>query len=217
MDGMPALIIVVSLLAAVAAADQNPPKNIWESEYKARTAEEMAAQFESPSRPVYRHRMEILKLLDLRPGQRVAEIGAGSGFLARMIAAAVGPSGRAIATELDPKMVEYMNIRAKREDIPNFVAQLGATDSAALEPASMDVIVVVNTFSFFEKPSEMIRSISSALGPDGLLVVVDFRRSGGEGIDPQTVSDLAERAGFTRLDQAAPVPGHYALRFRKGS
>ena len=209
-------MIRVLLLAILTAACQPLPRNVWESQYKTRSPEEMAAQFESESRPVFRHRTAIVDLLDLQPGQSVAEIGAGSGFISRMIAAAVGPTGQAVATELDRSMVEYMNVRARKEGLQNFIAQLGASDSTALEPASVDTIVIVNTFSFFERRSDMMRSIAAALRPHGLLVVIDFRRRGDEGIDPQTVSDLAVRAGLTRVDESAPVPEHYALRFRKG-
>ena len=68
----------------------------------------------------------------------VADIGAGSGFLARYIAPKVGPTGRVIATELDAGMVAYMNDRARREGLANVSAVQGRTDESGLEPSSID-------------------------------------------------------------------------------
>src|SRR6185436_5895764 len=101
--------------------------------YRTRTPADIAAQFESNSRPVFRHRAAIVDLLDLKAGMAVAEIGAGSGFLSRMIAARVGKAGRAIATELDDKMVEYMSQRALSEGLLNFKAIKGSPMSTGLE------------------------------------------------------------------------------------
>ena len=175
----------------------------------------MARQFESEGRPVYRHRADIIKLLDLAPGLAVAEIGAGSGFLSRMAGPIVAPSGRVVATELDPKMVAYMNDRAKAEGLSNVRAILGRVNAAGLDPLSMDVIVIVNTYSFFDQPDTMMRSIAGALKPGGLLVIVDFPPSNAEGTDPQDVIATASASGLTFVDRSGVVPSHFALRFRK--
>jgi protein-L-isoaspartate O-methyltransferase len=118
----PFFIAAVAFTFGLTVGSERSQRNIWERQYADRSAEAMAAQFENPSRPVFRHRADIVALLDLRPGMAVAEIGAGSGFLSRLIAQQVGPNGRVIATELDDKMVSYMNRRAAKEGITNFTA-----------------------------------------------------------------------------------------------
>src|SRR5688500_11581925 len=111
-----ALSLPLVLLAGVLVV-KDKPRNIWASQYSSRPAEAMAEQFESEARPVFRHRHEIIRLIGLRKGQVGAEIGAGSGFLSRLIAREIGPTGLAIATELDPKMIAYMNKRAATEGL----------------------------------------------------------------------------------------------------
>ncbi len=210
-----------SLVAAAIAllAAQSPARNPWADQYKTRTPAQMAQQFENETRPVYRYRVAIASLLQLKPGMVAAEIGAGSGFLSRIMAGQVGPSGRVIATELDPKMVEYMNERARGEGIRNLQAIVAQPANSGLDPASVDAIAVVNTFSFFEKPADMLQSISAALKQGGVLLVVDFPRVGQgasqEGIDADDVVALATAAGLTREMESGIVPGHYAIRFRK--
>lgn len=145
----------------------------------------------------------------------VAEIGAGSGFLSRLAAHEVGRTGRVVATELNQKMVTYMNERARAEGLPNFTAIIGRVDNAALDDQSMDAIVIVNTYSFFDRPAEMMHSIAESLKPGGMLLIVDFPRSHGEGADPDGVKKVVMAAGFRFIDSTDVVPSHYAMRFRR--
>ena len=213
------LLLILTMAMSTLAVAQENSRNIWEQQYRDRSAVDMAAQFESPSRPVYRYRLEIVGLLELKPGMIVAEIGAGSGFLSRIIAEKVTPAGKAVATELDEKMVTYMNERARAERLSNFTAVRGQLTSTGLDRASMDAIVIVNTYSFFDRPEEMLRSVAETLKPGGLLLIVDFPREGrganARGAAAADVTAVAAKAGFTKFDESSVVPQHYALKFRK--
>lgn len=194
-------------------------KNTWEEQYKARTPEAMAAQFESPTRAVFRYRVAITGLMELKPGMVAADVGAGSGFLARVMAAQVGPTGKVIATELNRGMVDYMNARAQAEGLRNFSAIQAQPASTGLDPASVDALALVDTFSFFDRPREMLESIARSLKAGGLMLIVDLPREGQGtsevGLDADEVVALVTAAGFQRLDETTLVPGEYALRFRK--
>jgi len=213
------IVVIVTMTMSALGGAQEKPRNIWEEQYHDRSAVEMAAQFESPSRPVYRHRLEIVGLLDLKPGMSVAEIGAGSGFLSRIMAEKVAPSGRAVATELDEKMVRYMNERARVEGLRNFTAIRSQPMSTGIDRASMDVVVIVNTYSFFDRPDEMLRSVKETLKPEGLLLIVDFprtsQRANAEGVNAEDVIASAAKAGLKKIAESSVVPGHYAIKFRK--
>ena len=206
-------------LALALGNAQAPARNPWADRYKTQTPAETAAQLESDTRPVYRYRVAIAGLLQLKPGMVAAEIGAGSGFLSRIMAGQVGPAGRVIATEIDPRMVDYLNERARSEGIRHLQAIAAQPSTSGLEPASVDAVAIVDTFSFFENPREMLQSISSALKHGGVLLVVDFPRVGQgpsqEGIDADALVALATGAGLTRETESGIVPGHYAIRFRK--
>ena len=204
---------------AALLVEQSAVRNVWAQQYATRSAAEMAAQFESSARPVFRYRVAIASLLQLKPGMVAAEIGAGSGFLARIMAGQVGSTGRVIATELAPAMIAYMNERARSEGIQNFSAVQGRVDGTGLEPASVDALALVNAFSFFDRPREMLQSLAATLKPGGLMLIVDLPREGQgasqAGIDAEEVVALATAAGFTRMDEIGIVPGEYALRFRR--
>jgi len=76
--------LAAALLVGAPSYGQTPTRNPWAEQYKTRTPEAMAAQFESESRAVYRYRVAIAALLQLKPGMVGAESGAGSGFVSRV-------------------------------------------------------------------------------------------------------------------------------------
>jgi predicted methyltransferase len=213
------IVADVLLAGLLLAAAQDPPKRVWEQQQKDASAEDLASRLESAARPVYRYRVAILRLLQLKPGMTAAEIGAGSGFLSRMMVKDVGPTGRVIATELDEKLVRYMTDRAKAEGLSNYTAIAGRPDGTNLEPASTDVIAMVNTYSFLDRPQDVLRSAVDALRPGGLLMIVDYPRSGEgdarSGVDAEDVIAAVRAAGLTFENENGIVPGHFALRFRK--
>ena len=172
---------------------------LWEQRYRQHSAAEMAKEFETPSRPLFRYRAAIAGMLPSNPGMSVAEIGAGSGFIARVICERVGPEGRVFANELEPSMVAYMASRARAEGLANFTAVQGTLTSAGLSPSALDAIVIADAFSCFERPDEMVRSIAEALKPAGMLVIVDLPQEGqgptATGVDADDVVTAARRAG----------------------
>ena len=208
---------ILALALCVQAAPSS--RNTWEKEYAKGTPESFAARFEEPSRALFRYRAAMAGLMQIKPGMTVAEVGAGSGYLSRYLVEKVGPTGRVIVNELEPKMVAYMNERAAREGVKNFQALQGQAASTGFEPASIDAMAVVYAFSFFDQPAGMLKSMNTSLKPNGLLLIVDVPREGidssASGMDAEEVVALATAAGFTRERENGIVPGHYALIFRK--
>jgi ubiquinone/menaquinone biosynthesis C-methylase UbiE len=201
------MLVCASPLAMLLAAQAGP------------SAAAVAKKLENPASAVFRYRVHITNLLQLKPGMTAAEIGAGSGFVSRLMAERVGSEGRITATDLDPKMVDYINARAKQEGLSNLTAVAGEPAATGLAPESMDAIALVARLGTFAKPEAMLASITATLKPKGLLLVVDSPREGqgttATGIDAEQVIALATAAGLDRVDENNTVPGHFALRFRK--
>ena len=210
------LLLMGLLLLQAAGA---PSRNTWPAEYAKRDAASFAAEFEEPSRALYRYRAAITGLMQVKPGMKVGEVGAGSGYLARFIAEKVGPEGHVYANELEEKMVAYMKERAAKEGLKNFTAVKGTATSTGFEPASLDAVGVVYAYSFFDHQPEMLKSINEALKPGGLLLIVDIpsEQVGTRvvGADVDDVLALAKTAGFSRAGENGVVPGHYSLILKK--
>ena len=215
----PAMLTAWILAFALSLQAAPPARNSWEKEYAKGTAESFAAKFEEPSRALFRYRAAMAGLMQVKPGMTVAEVGAGSGYLARYLAEKVGAEGRVVANDLEPKMVAYMNERATKEGLKNFKAIQGQPTSTGFEDGSIDAMATVYAFSFFDHPESMLKSMHASLKPNGLLLIVDSPREGidksAPGMDAEEVVELASAAGFKRERENGVVPGHYALIFRK--
>src|SRR5258705_2700036 len=120
-------LALAALLCAPAAARPQPG-----------SPAEIAAQQETAASAAFRYRAAIAGLLQLKPGMVAAEVGAGSGFVARAMASQVGPAGRVIATTPDSKMAGYMAERGRADRLANFSAILASPDASGLESASVD-------------------------------------------------------------------------------
>jgi ubiquinone/menaquinone biosynthesis C-methylase UbiE len=213
------MLAVYTLALALVLQGGSPVRNTWEKDYAKGSADSFAARFEEPSRALFRYRAAMTGLMQVKPGMTVAEVGAGSGYLARFLAQKVGADGRVIANELEPKMVAYMNERAAKEGLKNFKAIQGTPSATGFDAESIDAMAAVYAFSFFDQPEAMLKSMFASLKPKGLLLIVDVPREGLEksapGLDADEVVALATGAGFVRERENGVVPGHYALIFRK--
>ena len=214
--------MLIGLLSLLLLAQASAPqaRNTWGKEYAKKNAAAFAAEFEEPSRALFRYRAAMSGLMGVKPGMKVGEVGAGSGYLSRFIADAVGPEGHVYANELEPKMVEYMKARAAKEGLKNLTVVQGTATSTGFEAGALDAVATVYALSFFDNREAMLKSINESLKPGGLLLVVDIpsEQVGATtlGIDAEELIGLATAAGFKRERENGVVPGHYALIFRKG-
>ena len=189
----------------------------------------LIARLESEGREIYRERSRIAALLNLKEGDDIAEVGAGSGFLAEEFARRVGPGGRVYAIEINPAFVSYIEMRARRAGLENLRAHLGAEDRLNLsrrEGGNFDYIVLASTYHYLEYPKSMLRSMHRLLRGRGELIVVDFRQipdqSPAEGLEPirlskdEVIREITEAGFDLAAEPAAPfLAENYVLRFRK--
>jgi len=130
---------------------------------------------ERPEREREEKPLAVMGLLALKPGEVVADIGAGSGYYTRRMAQAVGGSGRVFAVDIQPEMLQILTNKLTAEGITNVVAALGTEQDPKLPAAQMDVALMVDVYHEFSYPYEMIGAICRALKPDGRLVFVEYR------------------------------------------
>jgi ubiquinone/menaquinone biosynthesis C-methylase UbiE len=182
--------------------------------------------FESESREVFAHRHEITRKLGLRPGNAIADIGAGTGFFVELFAEAVGGEGRVYAVEVSPRFLDHLRQRARERDFEQIEVVEGGERSARLDEASIDVAFLCDTYHHFEHPQAILASLHRALLPGGRLVVVDFEKIEGTSQEwvldhvragKEEVSSEIVSAGFTK-DRQLRIDGmteNYMLQFRR--
>lgn len=181
-------------------------------------------RFEHEGRSIYDKRYEILDAMALKPGLDVADIGAGTGVISRLIAQRVAPGGTVYAVDIAKNMVEHIAKTAESERIANLKAVLGDPRSPRLPPHSVDIVAIVDAYHHFEFPKEMLADIKQALRPNGRLILVDFKRV--EGISKEyvlkmvragqgTFTDEFQNAGFELVSRHEDMfEEQYLLKFR---
>ena len=189
--------------------------------------EKWVEKFEGESREIYVHRERIADALDLRPGMAVADIGAGTGFLALLFAEKVAPNGHVTAVEIVPEFLERIQQRADEANATNVATQLCTEDSVELPASSIDVAFICDTYHHFEYPMSTMRSLFQAMKPGGRVVVVEFIRDPVES-DAWVLGHVRagqdvfikeiEAAGFELIDRGEGVDfleKNYLMQFRK--
>lgn len=180
--------------------------------------------FEGESRAIYKHRFDILEALALKPGQDVADIGAGTGFFSLMFAEAVEPKGTVFAVDIAENFIDHIKSNSKEHGIKNVKPVLCTDRDTKLKKNSVDVVFICDTYHHFEYPFDTMASIHRALRPGGKLMIVDFERVKGVHSDwtldhvrcgKGTVTDEVKDSGFDFVEEIPMMEDQYVLVFRK--
>lgn len=118
---------------------------------------------------------ELLQLLSLRPGQVIADIGAGSGYFTWRIAKQVGPTGKVFATDIQPEMLLILRTNLQARGVTNVTPVLGSTTNVNLPARSLDLALFVDVYHECDHPKEIISTLCAALRPGGRIVLVEYR------------------------------------------
>src|SRR5262245_53316233 len=164
---------------------------------------------DAPARPSYddyRQPDRLVAALGLKPGQRVADVGAGRGYLTFRLAAAVGAQGRVVATDIDDAALE--TLRAHVPKPPNLTVRKVSPRDPGLEPASYDLILLSEVDQYLADRVDYLGRLRAALARDGRIAVTNrhlFRAP---------LCAAAERAGYVQVGEATDLPGHFLVFFK---
>jgi arsenite methyltransferase len=166
----------------------------------------------SLSREPWQKPSEVIATLDLQPGSRVADLGAGDGYFTFRLADAVRPDGHVYAIDVVPKLTERLAKRAAERDPPDVSVILAPYDDPGLEAASVDVIFSCNTFHHIEDRVTYFRNAAAALRPAGRVVVIDMlpsawlQRLTGHTIRPEVIRAEMLQAGYVPVREYDFLP-----------
>jgi SAM-dependent methyltransferase len=188
--------------------------------------EPLVESLESESREIYVNRQLLAEVVDPQPGMAVADVGAGSGFMARELAMLVGPTGIVYAVDINPVMMQHVALRAAEDDIANLRTTVCTDRSVNLAADSVDIMFICDTYHHFEYPASTLRTIHEALRPGGQIVLVDFRRVPGvsrpwilghvrAGQEEFTREITAAGFELTDIHDVPELQENYVLRFRR--
>ena len=182
-----------------------------------------ATRFSRDGREVADRKADILKLLDLAPGQTVADIGSGTGLYTRELSALVGDQGRVYAVDVTEAFLERVRTIVRDEGLANVMLVLADPRDVGLPAGSVDVAFMSNVYHHVEYPITYMGTVRRALAPGGRLFVIDFRREADcddewvlEHVRAGEATVLAElqRAGFELVARHEIMTRNYFLELR---
>jgi SAM-dependent methyltransferase len=165
-------------------------------------ADDWVKVFDDPARDAWQQPDKVVAALALAPGMTVADVGAGTGYFEARLATAVGAQGKVLAVDVEPDMVRYLTERAAREHMPNVTAVLATPDDPKLARASVDRILIIDTWHHISDRVSYAKKLATALRPGGFVLVVDFTKDTTRvpmkhlRIPPEQVVSELEQAGL---------------------
>ena len=226
--GMAAAAVVVS----VAASAQTIPtgQGTQTSPRKPPTMEDVhklhadpkayIAALDDPARDEYQKPHDVIMALGLKGGERIADIGAGSGYFTMRFARHVGDTGRVYAIDVSPDMILHLNQQVRAAAVDNVRTLLVPADDPLLADASVDLVFICDTWHHIANHPPYLEKLRAALKPGGRVVIIDFQKydipvgppaemkAPREGV----VAEF-EKAGFRLAASPNILPYQYVLVF----
>jgi predicted methyltransferase len=180
-----------------------------------------------PDRDEWQQPEKIMDALGIYDGNRVADLGAGSGWFTVRLARRVGPNGRVYAEDIKQEMLESIKNAAAREGLSNIQILLGTKLDPRL-PSGLNAVLMVGVFRFLEDPRAILRKVAESLAPTGRVGIVEYKKDGAGGpgpdlderIDPEVIVRDAAAAGLHLRSHETFLRYQYLLVFgvdgRKG-
>jgi ubiquinone/menaquinone biosynthesis C-methylase UbiE len=183
--------------------------------------DEWVKVIEFPDRDEWQKPDEIMQSLNLKPGDVIADIGAGDGYFTKRFAKAVSPGGQALGLEITSSKVEYMRKDAERSGFNSYKALLIEFDDPGLKPGSVDVVFMCNTYHHLANRVEYLKRLSKSLKKNGRIVIVDFYKkpmpvgpsSLGHKVSKEVVLEEFQEAGYKLQHDKDLLPYQYYLEF----
>ena len=118
-----------------------------------------AAWPERPEREREENTAEPIQCLKLKPGDQVADIGVGTGYIARRMAKLIGPQGTVHGVDIQPEMLELLEKNMKKLGLNNVKGVRGTISDPRLKANSLDFVIMVDVYHEFSHPYEMMAGI----------------------------------------------------------
>ena len=144
----------------------------------------------------------VVEALQLKPGQVIADIGAGTGYFTMRLAKSPA-APKVYAVDIEPSMVDYVTRRAMHEGLKNVAAVLGGADRSNL-PEPVDLVLIVDTYHHIPNRVAYFTGLKTQMTPGARLAIVDFRKGAPSGppeefrMTPEQIDAELAQAGFAR-------------------
>jgi len=171
------LLCLVGLLLAVTVHAQDPAKRDPQQMHRLHDDPKAYMQaLEDPKRDEYQKPHEVLSALNIKSGEVIADIGAGSGYFTFRLAHFVGDKGKVYAVDVSPDMIRHINRRIRETKSANVVSILAEPDDPLLPDRSVNRFFICDVWHHVENQTKYLSLMKKMLKPGGEIVMIDFHK-----------------------------------------
>jgi ubiquinone/menaquinone biosynthesis C-methylase UbiE len=177
---------------------------------------------DAPDRDQWSKPDQVMDVLGVAEGSKVADVGAGGGWFTIHLSRRVGPNGVVYAEDIQPEMIEAINRRMQHANLTNVKPVLGMQDNARLPAGALDAVLIADTYPEMDDPPgsavPLLRNLARSLKPQGRIGILNFTPGGGgpgpvERVAPEAVVERAAEAGLQLIKREDLPPFLYLLVF----
>jgi ubiquinone/menaquinone biosynthesis C-methylase UbiE len=187
-----------------------------------RPAEDWSKTLEAHDRVANLRMDEIVAKLRLKPGQTVADIGAGSGLFEVPLAKAVSPGGKVYAVDIDEGFFPQIKKKADEAHVTNVQTVLGKYTDPNLPVKNVDMVFFHDVLHHIQDRAGYLKAVTGYLKPGGRVVVIDYEMGQGPHkatpdleVSREQLGAWAKGAGLKQAEDVKMFPDRYFLVFSK--
>jgi len=156
----------------------------------------------------------VLDRLGVKPGMRVADVGAGDGYYTVRLAKRLGPGGTIYAQDVTQSYLDRLAARLTREGTSGVKFVHGTPANPRLPEQSIDVALLAHMYHEIEQPYEFLYRLYGALAPGGRIAIIDNDKpTEKHGTPPALLRCELAAVGYRQVDflELAPADGYLAV------
>ena len=183
-------------------------------------AKEWIKSMERPERLAKLKADEVMARLELKPGDLVADVGAGSGVFSWPLAQAVGPGGTVYAVEVDPGFLDFIREGAQKRGLDNVHTVLGEFTDPKLPVRNLDLAFFHNVLHHIEARQAYLEILSGYMKPNSRIVIIDLIKGHKElemQMNLDQVKTWMEAIGFRTTAEYSLFEDRFFAVFSRGA
>jgi arsenite methyltransferase len=179
--------------------------------------------YEGFNRDEWQKPEEVIRALQIKPGQVIADLGSGSGYFTFRLAQAVAPGGKVYAVDIDESMNQYVTAQARERGLTNVDVILAKPDDPLLPRSGVQMIFSANTYHFLENRIAYFTNATKYLRPGGRVVIIDFSSRqwfdllGAHYTPGDVIKREMKKAGYTLQEEFGFLSKQHLLVFSNRS